>query len=76
MKFTLVTGEQGDLVAIVRSHLSDRKPGPSEPRGMHAALRVAPGQAFHELDDPEVDESTTGDKIRQLHDQGRWIKRR
>lgn len=53
MKITAITGEKGELVAVVHAHISEHDRNPSYENGPHATLRPRPGQKFHELVAPE-----------------------
>jgi hypothetical protein len=53
MKLTVITGQKGELVALVHAHLSEHDRKKSYENGPHATLRPAPGQKFHEIELPE-----------------------
>jgi hypothetical protein len=54
MKLTVVTGPQGELVAVIRAHISEHDLNPTFNNGPHATLRPMPGQKFHEIMAPEL----------------------
>jgi hypothetical protein len=53
MKLTIVTGPRGELVAVIRAHLSEHNRTIARQPGPHASIKPRPGQAFHEIEVPE-----------------------
>jgi hypothetical protein len=49
MKITAITGPDGQLVAIVKAHLSEHDQLPRSADVPHATLKPRPGQKFHEV---------------------------
>ena len=50
MKLTVITNHKGELVALVRAHLTEHDRKRSFKNGPHAMLRPGPGQTFHEIE--------------------------
>lgn len=68
MKLTAITGPKGELVAIVRAHLSEHDANPVyRGNAPHATLTPAPGQIFHEMTAPAGHENLSREDLR------RWV---
>lgn len=69
MKLTVITGAQGQLVALVHAHLSEHDRNQSFKNGPHATLRPGPGQKFHEIElPPECEKLPLAELQRRAHD--------
>lgn len=68
MKLTIITGAKGQLVGLVRAHLSELNRNKTYPNGApHATLRPGPGQKFHEIVAPAGHENLSREELR------RWV---
>jgi hypothetical protein len=68
MKLTIVTGAKGQLVGLVRAHLSELNRNKTYLNGgPHATLRPGPGQKFHEIVAPAGHEKLSREQLR------RWV---
>jgi hypothetical protein len=68
MKLTVVTGPRGQLVGLVRAHLSELNRNKTYPSGgPHATLVPGPGQRFHEIEAPAGHETLSREELR------RWV---
>jgi hypothetical protein len=65
MKLTIVTGAKGQLVGLVRAHLSELNRNKTYLNGgPHATLRPGPGQKFHEIVAPAGHEKLSREQLR------------
>lgn len=68
MKLTVVTGPRGQLVGLVRAHLSELDRNKTYANGgPHATLVPGPGQKFHEIVAPAGHEKLSRGELR------RWV---
>jgi hypothetical protein len=65
MKLTVVTNHTGELVGLVRVHLSEHNRNKSFKNGPHATLVPAPGQRFHEIELPPESEKLAPPELRR-----------
>jgi hypothetical protein len=64
MNITAITRENGQLVALVRAHISEHDRNKSCSSGPHATVRPEPGQMFHEMVAPEGHEKLSKAELR------------
>jgi hypothetical protein len=67
VKITVITGANGQLVAIAHAHLSEHDRLPRVAGAPHATLLPQAGQVFHELVAPEEFRREPHDALR------RWV---
>jgi hypothetical protein len=68
MKLTVVTGPKGQLVGLVRAHLSELNRNKTFSNGgPHGTLVPGPGQKFHEIVAPAGHENLPREELR------RWV---
>jgi hypothetical protein len=68
MNLTVVTGPKGQLVGLVRAHLSELNRNQDySTGGPHATLVPGPGQKFHEIVAPAGHEKLPREELR------RWV---
>lgn len=65
MKLTVITNHMGELVAVVRAHISEHDRNKNYKNGPHATLRPGPGQTFHEIELAPEYEKKSSTEIRR-----------
>ncbi|MER5767391.1 hypothetical protein [Streptomyces sp. NPDC001985] len=58
MKYTVITEESGEVVAVQEGHASEARKS-----GGYAVIAPGEGQRLHEVDIPEVAESTAPEEL-------------
>jgi hypothetical protein len=68
MKLTVITGPKGQLVGLVRAHVSELNRNKTYVNGgPHATVRPGPGEKFHEVVAPAGHEKLSREELR------RWV---